>query len=491
MQKLTFSITSTTFKLIDIYNKIISGALVTGPYYQRKLVWKKQHKYAFIETILLNFPFPEVYIASQEVDTVTLLAKEAVVDGQQRLTTIVDYIKGTGDFLSQKVIKPFDELTIEEKKEFLNYNVTVKDLKDIGEANIKEVFTRINSTNYSLNANEILNAEFGGGEFAIFAKALVDENEELSKFRTDINFTSEERRKFIDFFKKNEIFTDNDVKRMFDAQFVMLIAATILEGGYFSRSSKIEQYLEKYNETFEASEVVIPKLENSIDLINSLNLSKGSYWLNKSNLFTLLFELRDVNKEDLNLELFETKLIELERKMDNYFNADSDTDISYINEDERKYFEFARQGSHELPARQHRGKVMSKIISDSKKSRASESQSHVATNITQDYAILIPTETGLKKSIMDAVSGVREFLKHNGIHDYEVQDWGPEHKVVLDGKFIDGEEEKDTKISLYRSKGRGDYRIWFKDLNHFAKPNDELAITVRDGVINILNTINV
>lgn len=92
--KLKSSIPSNSVKLIELYNKITSGALITGPDYQRKLVWKKQHKYSFIETILLNFPFPEIYIASDEMDIEKLQAREVVVDGQQRLTTIVDYIKG-------------------------------------------------------------------------------------------------------------------------------------------------------------------------------------------------------------------------------------------------------------------------------------------------------------------------------------------------------------------------------------------------------------
>ena len=104
------------------------------------------------------------------MDMEKLQSREVVVDGQQRITTIVDYIKGKGDFASVKSLVSFDNLSQDEKKEFLNYLVSVKDLKDIGHENIKEVFKRINSTDYSLNSNEVLNAEYGGGEFAIFCK---------------------------------------------------------------------------------------------------------------------------------------------------------------------------------------------------------------------------------------------------------------------------------------------------------------------------------
>ncbi len=224
--KLHTSITSNSMKLIDVYNKINSGSLVTGPDFQRRLVWKKQHKYAFINTILLNFPFPEVYIASSEVDVENLQAREIVVDGQQRLTTIVDYIKGVGDFKNQKQIISFDDLSIDDKKDFLNYSITVKDLKDIGMDNIKEVFKRINSTDYSLNTNEIINAEYGDGEFSMFAKQIIYSEFIVTEEITDIVLNTADKIKLNSFFTDKSIFSDNDNKRMFDIQYIMLLTST-------------------------------------------------------------------------------------------------------------------------------------------------------------------------------------------------------------------------------------------------------------------------
>jgi hypothetical protein len=39
--------------------------------------------------------------------------------------------------------------------------------------------------------------------------------------------------------------------------------------------------------------------------------------------------------------------------------------------------------------------------------------------------LIEPTETGLKKSIMDATGSVRNFLTENQIHDYDLQGQGP------------------------------------------------------------------
>lgn len=491
-KKLTSFVQSNSYKIVELYNKLDSGTLITDPEFQRNLVWKKQHKYNFIQTILLNYPFPEVYIASEQIDVENLKAKEIVVDGQQRLTTIVEYIKGIGDFDGVIPITKFDDLSLEDKKAFLNYPVSVKDLKDLDMDTIKQIFQRINSTNYALNSNEKLNAEYGGGEFAYFAKQLTSLDFVVESTYTDVVIDEDVRNEIITFFKDYNVFTDNDIKRMFDSQFIMLLAATILDGDYFGRNSKIKHYLETYNEEFANYDIPLEKLSNSINIIKRLGLDEKSYWLNKANLFTLLIELRDIDLEKIDYTIFETQLWELERKFDLYFNASSEEELEGIIDDEKKYFEYARQGSHELQARKHRGEVIRRII---QKSLVTEKEEKKGESIEErvkqfipniaDFAVIIPTETGLKKSIMDATLKVREFLKQNKIHDYEIQENGPDHKVVTKGKLVKEENAIDTDISMYKSNGRGDCRIWFSGLTDFAEPNKELIITEEDGVIKV------
>jgi hypothetical protein len=94
--RLDASVPANNQKIIEIYNKIRKNELDPSPDFQRKLVWKKQHKIRFIDTILHNYPFPEVYLAPDPSgpDLSTLTLKDLIVDGQQRLTTIVNYIEG-------------------------------------------------------------------------------------------------------------------------------------------------------------------------------------------------------------------------------------------------------------------------------------------------------------------------------------------------------------------------------------------------------------
>jgi len=488
--KLKGSIPSNTVKIIELYNKIDSGALDTSPEFQRKLVWKKQHKYAFINTILLNYPFPEVYIASSDMDVESLIAKEIVVDGKQRITAIVDYIRGDNDFVNTTKVKSFANLTTEEKREFLNYLVTVKDLKDLDLDLIKEIFQRINSTDYALNSNERVNARYGDGEFTMFCKQIVDNEFNPTEEETDIILAKPIKNELNAFFNDNNVFTDNDKSRMFDVQFCMLVISTMLEGAYFGRSAGINKYLEKYNSTFPNFETILNYISKATSIISSLKFSPNSYWFNKANLFILLIELSKTDETNLDIESLESKLLDLEKKVDIYF---TDEDITMITEDEKKYFEFARQGSNELAAREHRSKIIKKIIEASLKSNEdpksplSESNVKLLEQKAIDFAILVPTETGLKKGVIDAITSVREFLRRTNLHDYDSQGFGPDQKVVKKGKFVETQGFKDTDISLYRANGRGDYRIWFTNLNQFAKAKDELGLVNDKGTIVVLN----
>lgn len=360
MNSVLSSIPSTNVKIIELYNKITSGSLDVSPIdFQRKLVWKKQHKYYFIETILANYPFPEVYIASREMDLSNITASEVVVDGQQRLSTIVDYIKKDGDFRNQNKVKSFEDLTIDEKKSFLNYLVSVRDLKNIDDNIMKEIFQRINNTEYSLNAIEKINAQYGDSEFVIFSKQLIDINFIVDEKFTDVILEASNRDIFTGFIKDSEIFSENDRKRMADLQFMMTLIATLIEDNYFSRNTKTQDYIQDYNDIFLDYKNIEKLIINSVSFLKDLGLDSNSYWYNKSNFFTLLIEVsKCIECYHLDTYKIKNKLIEIEEKSRNYFARNLDGLI----EDEKMYFEYAKEAVNEKHVREFRGDFVKKIL---------------------------------------------------------------------------------------------------------------------------------
>jgi len=106
---------------------------------------------------------------------------------------------------------------------------------------------------------------------------------------------------------------------------------------------------------------------------------------------------------------------------------------------------------------------------------------------------LVPTEVGLGKSIMDATSPLRSYLKEKQIHDYEGQTQGPEGKRTVETFFVTETNLIPTTASLYRpqAKGKeGDPRIWFSKLPSYASPNNLLGIVGFDKALYVINLSN-
>ena len=102
--------------------------------------------------------------------------------------------------------------------------------------------------------------------------------------------------------------------------------------------------------------------------------------------------------------------------------------------------------------------------------------------------LIEPTETGLKKSIMDATGSVRSFLKENQIHDYDLQGQGPENKVQISAIIYEDFKITNSTASLYRPQTKkGDPRIWFSGLTKIANPNDIIAIVYYDDSLHVFN----
>lgn len=277
----------------DLIGKIQRGELILQPEFQREFVWTPAHMEKFIQTILDGFPFPEIYISQKGINLDTLATQNVIVDGQQRLTTIKRYIDGDWNF--EKNIPKFKDLAGPDKTDFLNYDVTVRDLKDASPDTIIEIFRRINSTNFTLTAIEINKAVYNG-EFITCAKEILDaiKQKEL----------------------KVDIFSESELTRMADLHFILLVLSTLEEGGYFTRDNEVEKYIAKYNNEY-------PNLINYRDLLTTTivdvltsDLKDDSIWFRKSNFFTIIVELcfHKLKVSDIYKNLNEFEIVVLQNK---------------------------------------------------------------------------------------------------------------------------------------------------------------------------------
>lgn len=308
--------------------------LIPRPEFQRRLVWTHKHKQDFVQTILIGYPFPEIYIAAGDVDPDTGVGTELLVDGQQRLTTLYQYFYGSPD-LRLGELRPYSQLSNEEKMRFLEYQVVVRDLGKKTIEEIKQVFTRINSTKYSLNAMEIHNARFDG-EFKKFGEKLSED----------------------EFFEEYRVFKTNDIRRMGDLVFCLTLAITIMTN-YFNRDDEIEVFLEKYNDEFGDSERIYKEIRETFDVIRGFNLELTSRAWRKAELLNLVME---VNR----LFIRSTPAISIEEAGKNlkhfYDCVNKQSKLDQKNADITKYYKAAIQATNDRSNRIRRGEVIKKAL---------------------------------------------------------------------------------------------------------------------------------
>jgi hypothetical protein len=259
------SVTNPT--IADIYEKIDNSRLVLAPDFQRKFVWTHEHQEAFLDTILNGYPFPEIYVCRGETDTKKLRTTQKVIDGQQRLTTIRNYIEN--NFKKPlKIVQSFDDLNEDDREEFLSYQIVVRDIGKVEEDLVREIFRRINLTKFKLEDIEIHNAIYDG-KFIQIAKQLSEEIE----------------------LKDYGIFYESELTRMADVHFFLSIMATIERGGYFPRDKEIEKCVAEFNDDFANAHKNKSLILKAMALIQSFDLELDSIWFRKSCFFTMVVEL--------------------------------------------------------------------------------------------------------------------------------------------------------------------------------------------------------
>ena len=168
----------TIYKVADFISWQKSHYLVLVPYFQRRPVWKPGAKSYLIDTIVRGLPIPIIFLRDRRTDPNQIEPIREVVDGQQRLRTVLGYVSPTllpdynpkrDSFTVKKTHnkdiagKSFDELDDESKRAILDYEFVVHILPSrIDDREVIQIFRRMNSTNFSLTEQEKRNSKYFG-----------------------------------------------------------------------------------------------------------------------------------------------------------------------------------------------------------------------------------------------------------------------------------------------------------------------------------------
>lgn len=325
--QITPSVTNPT--IADIYDSIDTKKLILRPDFQRKFVWTREHQEEFIETIQKGLPFPEIYTCKGETDVQRLRTTQHVIDGQQRLTTIKNYIEGVQSETYKK-IKAFSTLTEVERRSFLEYKLVVRDIGFVNESTIREIFRRINLTKFQLENVEIQNAIYDGAYIST-AKSILDEVD-LSEYG---------------------VFRESEFTRMADLGFILLVMATLDNGGYFTYDNDVESFIAKYNDEYPKSEAMHSLLVGTFRCLSDLKLEPDSVWFRKSSFFTFIVEL--AKNENMYPDDFSSRLAVLDSRIMSSKNSTNDFGT---------YYKYIYSGTQNRSSRVKRGEIFRKYALD-------------------------------------------------------------------------------------------------------------------------------
>lgn len=276
------SFDSRTYSINDFLEWHSNEQLEYNPFFQRRPVWSPSAKSYLMDTIIRGKPIPKVFLR-QKIDIGTRKSVREVVDGQQRLRTIIGFVNNefaiSRKHNSKFGGKKFSDLdSIEEgiQAQILNYEVSTDLLVNMSDSDVLDVFSRLNSYAVILNEQEKLNALYFG------------------TFKT---LASKIGQEYNEFWKANKILSPNSILRMSETTLTAEIIVFMLEGIQDKKSLK--SFYSKYEEQFdyetEDIEHQFNDVMNVIQLIFGLKGLAGTEFERAHmfyTLFSVIFHLR-------------------------------------------------------------------------------------------------------------------------------------------------------------------------------------------------------
>lgn len=278
------NIEKTVYKVTDFLSWQRNDSLVLSPSFQRRPVWPPEAKSLLLDTVVRGLPIPIIFLR-ERTDLSKLEPKREIVDGQQRLRTLIafiepnllkDYDPQIDAFVVKKhhnaeiAGKTFRQLDASIQKRILNYSFSVHILSsDTDDREVLMIFSRMNATGVKLNAQELRNAAYIGS-FKNTAYNLA--HGQLTRWRSW------------------KVFSESEIARMIEVEETSDLIIIMLEGMHGRSQTTIEKYYKKYEPDFPFENEVDRRFNAVMDKIEeTLGNNLRSMAFSRKGLFNTLF----------------------------------------------------------------------------------------------------------------------------------------------------------------------------------------------------------
>jgi hypothetical protein len=285
------------------------GTIALRPPYQRKPVWAARQKCYLIESILTGYPVPEIFI--HETMDAEGRTTHAVVDGQQRIRTILQFLGLTtfgpdgkpeteeDEFVGFALDKleqrdepspwfgmRFTDLAAEDRTKLFEYRMHIRNLyvsEESGEAELREMFRRLNRYLAPLRPQELRHATYTG-PFAKLAETLADD----------------------EYWLESKLVSPALVRRLGDVEFVGQLLIGTIHGPQGGSQAVVDDFYRTYEdydfeEGFPDQRRVLKLFNQTRDEIRAMfpDLGAGTSlrWANASDYYSLFVALAQVSSE--------------------------------------------------------------------------------------------------------------------------------------------------------------------------------------------------
>lgn len=320
----------------DLVNWSRHDELNLTPWYQRRSVWSPPQKAYLLNTLFEQKPIPTLYFR-HTVDLEQDKSLREVVDGQQRIRAILEYIANDIAALHPdhgKKVK-YEKLSAEQKRRLRETKLSGGWLLGATDADVIEAFGRLNSVAKTLNAQEKRNANYSG-EFK--------------------QFCLREATSLVSLWRDLKIFSGNDIARMLEVEFVSDLVLNLLKGLSDFKANSLNTLYADNDETFTSSAAVKRRLDSVFSRIAALPASaiRDTIFCRRPVLFSLLLVLDD-NRMAKGRKLNDALL-----EVDARFN--SDRPLSDRPRADATFYEACRASTQRIASRKARSRYLVRFL---------------------------------------------------------------------------------------------------------------------------------
>lgn len=241
---------SRTYSINDFREWNENDQLILDPKFQRRSVWADKAKSFLMDTVITGKPMPKIFIR-QKINPTTRKTVREVVDGQQRLRTILSFLedgfKISKAHNSEHGGKVFSKLPEEVQKSILDYELAADLLLDAPDSEVLDIFARLNTYSVKLNVQELRHAKY----FGDFRQTV---------YRLAIQYTT--------FWQESKVITNNQLVRMIEAELTSDLLVAMIDG--IQSKKAIESYYRKFDDELPGREEHEARFTETMGLIDSV-----------------------------------------------------------------------------------------------------------------------------------------------------------------------------------------------------------------------------